>query len=200
MNLDRLLDRLRRRGTAWVAMPAHTVFHDAPLNDHEQQRASRFRSASDRTAFVAGRMLIRGALSDWMNQQTIPLEIDASGKPYCPLPEAPQFNLSHAAGWVALALSTIAPVGIDLEDTRRQLDPHKLAARYFTPTEQQVLQSGTPETFFEIWTRKEAYLKATGQGLRLPLNHLDTLSLSHTEFKHFKPTPFLLAAIAIIRI
>ncbi|MCC5844611.1 MAG: 4'-phosphopantetheinyl transferase superfamily protein [Verrucomicrobia bacterium] len=197
MNLDPLFDRLRRSGTGWIALRADAVPFHAELTGPERLRADRFRAEADRTAFVAGRMLIRAALSAWTGVESVPLEIDERGKPFCPLQGAPSFNLSHAGGWVALALSTTCAVGIDLEDLNRRVDRSKLAARYFTAAEQAAVADGPPEMFFEIWTRKEARLKATGQGIRVPLNQVDTLSCGDMTFEHFKPDPSLLGCVAV---
>jgi len=199
VNLDPLFDRLRRSGTGWIALRVDAVPFHAELTGPERLRADRFRAEADRTAFIAGRMLIRAALSEWTGAKTVPLKIDERGKPFCPLEDTPSFNLSHAGGWVALALSTKGAVGIDLEDLNRRVDRAKLVARYFSAAEQTAIAEGPPEMFFEIWTRKEARLKATGQGIRVPLNQVDTLSCRDMTFEHFKPDSSILGCVAVCK-
>lgn len=97
----------------------------------------------------------------------------ADGKPY--FKEFPDFcyNLSHSGSYAALAADKV-PVGVDIEGLRR--GHQKLAARFFA--EEEVLSFHTPwsdEEFTRIWTRKESYIKATGYGMRMPLDAFSTI-------------------------
>ena len=196
--MEPLFSGLLQNGTGWIALRADEVYTCFPLTDSEEARARRFRVEADRLAFVAGRNLIRQALSGWMRVDAVPLEIDDLGKPFCPLPNAPHFNLSHAGGWMALAMSLQGPVGIDLEDITRQVDLQKLSARYFSEAEQEALAQGNGMTFFEIWTRKEAWLKAAGTGIRVPLKDTDTLTASGIHFQTFTPAPGIIGCVAVL--
>lgn len=198
MNLAPLLNGLRHQGLGWIALRAETVPESVPLSEAERERAARFRSETDRAAFVKGRHLIRAALGAWMNPGELPLEVDSLGKPFCPLAGAPQFNLSHAAGWLALALRADGPVGIDIENTRRDVDQPRLAARWYSDAERRAVAQGNGEVFFEIWTRKEAWLKAVGTGLRAPLSHVDTLNAPEVAFIPFRPADNIVGCVATV--
>jgi len=154
----RLLDLNR-----WVPPP------DPFYPEAEIARAHQLRDAGARARFLAGRYLLRRFLAGELgisDPAGIPLEVAPGGKPFCPLPGSPCFNLSHTPGTVALAMSFRGPVGVDVEDTRRPVRVEALARRWFHPEERSALAEAGPETFFRIWTRKEAFLKATGGGLR----------------------------------
>jgi 4'-phosphopantetheinyl transferase len=96
------------------------------------------------------------------------------GKPY--LPSGPHFNLSHSEGYAVLALDEHGELGVDLEDSRRRVEFLALARRFFSaPEANQVQASADPRRlFFQIWTAKEAYIKALGSGLSHPLDQFTT--------------------------
>lgn len=198
MDLAPLFTRLQRNEAGWVALPVAEVPLRYPLNAIEVRRAARFRKEPDRAAYIAGRSLIRAALSEWMETARVPIEITPKGKPFCPLKGAPDFNLSHAGGWVVLAMCRKGAVGVDIEDSRRNVDAVKLAARYFSAAEQEAVAKGAADAFFEIWTRKEAYLKATGEGIRSDLKQLDTLNTAGVHFESFYVGEKLPGTLAVL--
>jgi 4'-phosphopantetheinyl transferase len=151
----------------------------AQLSPEEQERQARFRLANDRRDFAAAHALLRQALSeqeprpprDWI------FVAGGNGKPHVAPGLAGRrplsFNLAHTDGLVACAVTRDADVGIDVERIDRRTDALALADRYFSPIEIAQLER-CPEDerqarFIEIWTLKEAYVKATGDGLSLPL-------------------------------
>ncbi len=93
------------------------------------------------------------------------------GKPF--LKEGPHFNLSHTKGLVVCAISQ-QPVGVDVELRDRRVRPG-LLQRYFTPEEQ--AYATTPQRFLELWTRKEAFLKRSGEGLSGGLAQTEVLNV-----------------------
>jgi 4'-phosphopantetheinyl transferase len=120
-------------------------------------------------------------LLDWLTEllgYTPEVLRTPAGKPYianCAL----QFNFSHSQHWFAFSWRAgHEPVGVDIEDLGRRPSFAALAERYFHPTEQMAWRaaeaSESTATWLQIWTRKEAVLKAHGLGLRLQLNTLDT--------------------------
>jgi len=145
------------------------------LTPEEQQRAGRFQYEKDRMAFVAGRWLVRSALDYWSGEgEPLAFDLNPSGKPVSPLPDVPGFNLTHANGIVALALSSSGPVGVDLEDeTRSVRSIQSLARRYFAQEEQERVHADAQE-FFRIWTRREARVKAEGIGISRGFSGLNT--------------------------
>lgn len=148
------------------------------MTEGERARCLRLVRDADRRTFALARALVRRSLSlygptapaDWRfvtNQHQCPfVEPAQAGTP--PL----QFNLSHTNGLVALAVTRGPRVGIDVERVSRIVDL-AVADRHFAPTEVRDLRAlpapEQPVAFFEYWTLKEAYIKARGMGLALPL-------------------------------
>lgn len=143
----------------------------AMLSEDERKRADRFYFERDRHRFIVGRGRLRSLLAKYL--QVAPEEIEfrysAKGKPMLAnVDRGLHFNLSHSGG---LALYAIAsqPVGIDLEQIRDLSDAEQLAKRFFTPAEAEAIatlpMAQKQAAFLNGWTRKEAYLKATGDGL-----------------------------------
>jgi len=144
------------------------------LSPDEQQRAKRFYFERDRNHFIAGRGILRTILGRYLNQPPHQIQFDYSprGKPTLATSNPNQtlgFNLSHSQGLALYALSSTLKLGIDLEYLRPMPDAEKLAQRFFTPREYTAIQTLAGDqqqlAFFNGWTRKEAYLKATGDGL-----------------------------------
>ena len=146
------------------------------LLPHERARHERFVQEKDRCQYLLGKVLVRSVLSRYHPRppQSWTFATTAHGKPV--LAEPPDerlcFNLSHTEGLVACAVSGAGEVGIDVENRRRAVTMD-LARRYFAPPEVAFLE-GTPaerqqHVFFRFWTLKEAYVKACGLGLSLPL-------------------------------
>ena len=86
------------------------------------------------------------------------------GKPAFTDPEMPQFNLSHSGDYVALVLSD-AQCGIDLQRMENGRNVNSIAERFFAPGEEVAVRQGGEETFFRLWTRKEALAKCSGEGI-----------------------------------
>lgn len=148
------------------------------LATDEQARASRYILASDRNHFVASRGILRELLGRYVGctSREIRFEYAAHGKPSLS-PEFLRFpicfNISHSRGLALFAFSLGRDVGVDVELVRSDFGGNDIAERYFAPQEVQELR-GLPaalqaEGFFLCWTRKEAYLKARGEGLHVPL-------------------------------
>lgn len=148
------------------------------LTADETARRARFIRAIDQRTFVVTRALIRMTLStygptpprDWRfetNQHGCPAIVEAqAGVPRL------AFNVSHTQGLVALAVTRGQLVGIDVERVDRVVRDD-IAGRYFAPSEVRDLRAlpaaAQPRAFFEYWTLKEAYIKARGMGLAIPL-------------------------------
>lgn len=150
----------------------------ALLNAEERAREARFHFDADKERFVIGRALARLQLSRFLggDPRTWPLVTNAHGRPELasPTPRPLGFNVSHTHGLVACAVTGTTDVGVDVEDISRRLT-HDIADRFFAPREVADLRalSATEQArvFFDYWTLKEAYIKARGMGLALPLAH-----------------------------
>jgi 4'-phosphopantetheinyl transferase len=145
----------------------------ALLSADEALRAQRFTYERHRLRFVACRVALRRALG--IELDTAPASIaftyGAAGKPAVAAAGTPplRFNVSHSDGFALLALTRTGEIGVDLEKRRAIDDIPRLAKTAFSATEQLELHAVDPdarmEAFFNGWTRKEAYLKARGDGL-----------------------------------
>jgi 4'-phosphopantetheinyl transferase len=157
---------------------------EATLSLEEKARADRFHFANDRRRFVVARGLLRELLGGYLHQSPAGLEFSYGrhGKPSLSGESASSglcFNLSHSSGVAVYAIAKERNLGIDVEHIQPDSAGDDIAARYFSPREISDLRTLPPEqraeAFFHCWTRKEAYLKATGMGLQTPL---DSFSVS----------------------
>ncbi|MFL6253975.1 MAG: 4'-phosphopantetheinyl transferase family protein [Pyrinomonadaceae bacterium] len=155
------------------------------LSTDEQLRASKFYFQRDREHFVAARGTLRQLLSRYTGvaPRQLRFSYDSYGKPSLsgdagagPL----RFNVSHSHGVALYAVTQGREVGVDLEFVREDFGGFEIAERFFSPREVSALRTLPPDAravpFFDCWTRKEAYIKARGEGLSHPL-HLFTVSL-----------------------
>jgi len=159
---------------------------EATLADQERERARRFIFARDRDRYVAARGVLRDLLGKYLRRapESIEFAYGPFGKPViasaASRPEI-RFNLSHSHGLVVVAIGREREVGIDVELIRPDFASEAIAKRYFSAKEIDELSKLPPELrtegFFLCWTRKEAYIKAKGDGLQIPLDSFD-VSLS----------------------
>jgi 4'-phosphopantetheinyl transferase len=156
------------------------------LNEDEQARAARFRQDRDRNRFVAARGQLRLVLGRSLGipPAQIQFAYGSHGKPELVGPAARtglRFNLSHSEDFALVAVTSAGPVGIDVEHIRCVPEDGVLVSRFFSPREQagfSVLPDDQkPAAFFKLWTRKEAWLKATGDGVAGGLDHVEVTFL-----------------------
>jgi 4'-phosphopantetheinyl transferase len=142
----------------------------ARLPASERARIERYRRDDDRTRALAAALLPRLLIARRTGRALSAIELarTPAGKPFYAPDPGLQFNLSHAGACVALAVGPSA-VGVDVEQVRLGRDLEGIARRFFAPEEQRWLArfdaSERPQRFFELWSRKESLLKATGEGL-----------------------------------
>ncbi|WP_435020250.1 4'-phosphopantetheinyl transferase family protein [Tundrisphaera sp. TA3] len=150
----------------------------ALLSDAEIRRADRFAFERDRRQFATGRGLLRTLLGAYLglDPRELRFEANAHGKPEL-IPEQGgglRFNLAHSGTWVLYALARDRAIGVDIEKVRPDFGGDAIAGRFFAPGEVEALRSLPPDrqtlAFFHGWARKEAYIKAKGKGLALPLD------------------------------
>jgi 4'-phosphopantetheinyl transferase len=162
--------------------PAHVEELREILSEDEANRADRFVFERDRRHFTAARGLLRLILGCYLELEPRQLRFSYSpyGKPGLVLPASVDnlsFNLSHAHGLALFAFARGRELGVDIEYVRPIPDVERIAERFFSAREQASLQAlpqdGRLEAFFTCWTRKEAYIKARGEGLSLPLDQFD---------------------------
>lgn len=162
------------------------------LSADEKERAGRFYFDRDREHYVVGRGLLRYLLSRYLHIE--PAEVcfayGEHGKPkLADVMQAEKenrlaFNLSHSHGMALLAFGINRDIGVDIEPVRPLSDANQIAERFFSAREYRqftaVSPAQQPQAFFNGWTRKEAYIKAIGDGLTCPLDAFDvTLTPGH---------------------
>jgi 4'-phosphopantetheinyl transferase len=144
------------------------------LSSDEIARAERFYFPEHSQRFIAGRGTLRAILGQYLGiePKQVEFEYQPRGKPLLAAKFADQgllFNLSHSQDLALCGVSYQHQIGVDLEYFRTMSDLESLAKRFFSPREYEHLRLISPEekqqTFFRYWTCKEAYLKATGDGI-----------------------------------
>jgi 4'-phosphopantetheinyl transferase len=152
------------------------------LASDELTRAARFHFAGDRQRYTAARALLRIILSGYLKTNPLDLEFCYSKKEKPSLAQRHaesniQFNVSHSGGIALYAFAWRRELGIDVEKINPDVEVAAIARRFFSEHEQKQLlalpSDEQVEAFFRCWTRKEAYIKATGDGLSLPLSQFD---------------------------
>ncbi len=152
------------------------------LSGNERERAARFHFSRDREHFTATRALLRMILAGYIDSDPIELMFCYSqkGKPsLTPSSTGSQveFNVSHSGTMALLVFARARALGVDVEQLRDNFDHDAIARRFFSEEEQRQLGALPPseryDGFFRCWTRKEAYIKAQGIGLSLPLHQFD---------------------------
>lgn len=157
----------------------HSAYREL-LSSAEKEQETRFFFASDRHRYLITRALVRTVFSryvsirpaDWIfstNAYGRPEIVNAQAREACL-----SFNISHTQGLIVLAVTRHRALGVDVESLHRREVSIEIADHYFAPEEVAVLTATPPHQqkyrFFEYWTFKEAYIKARGMGLSLPLD------------------------------
>jgi 4'-phosphopantetheinyl transferase len=154
------------------------------LSLDEQERATRFRHARDRHRYLVSRGGLRVLLGNYLGQtpEKVELTIGPHGKPALAASTGGdlRFNLSHTGDYALLAFANHREVGIDLEQIRPIADLELLSTTVLSPREQAIFASlpdaGRIRFFFDMWTRKEAYVKALGVGLGRPFTTIEVIT------------------------
>jgi 4'-phosphopantetheinyl transferase len=170
----------------WLTRVGWSSRHIGALADvlslDERQKAERFRFQVDRERHVIGRGFLRGVLGRILDTgpDGLCFHYNDFGKPR--LPDAQnelrlQFSVSHSGDLILIGLAANRQIGVDVERVRDGLEPEAIAGRFFSSGEQADLATLPPDqrrdAFFCCWCRKEAFIKARGEGLSLPLNRFD---------------------------
>jgi len=188
------------------------------LSQDETEKAARLHFDKHKRSYVICRGLLRSILAGYLGLRPaeILIQYGTQGKPFLQN-RAVRFSLSHSEDRVLFAFSRSCELGIDLEYVRELPDAEQLARRFFAPSEYIEFCGTTPairtRAFFCCWTRKEAYIKATGLGLSLPLDSFQVpavaeqpaqlrittgpdAQLSGWSLRHLDPAPGYVGALA----
>lgn len=157
------------------------------LSSDESNRAERFHFPADRQRFVASRALLRLILAGYLgtDPKRLIFSYSKQEKPSLAADDASggiTFNVSHSAEIALFAFTRRREIGVDVEEIRCDFEVETIANRFFSAKEKEQL-AALPndkkfEAFFRCWTRKEAYIKATGDGLSLALHQFDVSILA----------------------
>ncbi|MCE9671374.1 4'-phosphopantetheinyl transferase superfamily protein [Myxococcus stipitatus] len=161
-----------------IAAPRLLEAYLGLLDDKERERQRRFRFERHQRQYLVSHALVRLTLSRYapVDPATWAFSTNAYGRPEIQGTWGARlrFNLSHTDGMALVAVALDDELGADVEDAERAGDTVEIADHFFAPTEVTALralpQGAQRERFFEYWTLKEAYIKARGAGLSLPLD------------------------------
>jgi 4'-phosphopantetheinyl transferase len=172
--------------------------YSALLSAAERQREARFRLAPDRHSYLVTHAMLRTVLSRYvpLHPQAWRFVTNEHGRPEIANAVPPSahmnFSVSHARGIVAVAVTRAEAVGVDTEDVREAAAPMDVASRYFASREVLALLAlpadRQSDRFYEFWTLKEAYIKARGLGLSLPLEKI-SFQFQGERVLHFSVEP-----------
>jgi 4'-phosphopantetheinyl transferase len=155
----------------------------------EYERAVRYRFERDRNRFIACRGAVRSLIGARVraDPSSLRFRYGAHGKPEVAGHHSGSisFNVSHSEGMALCAIAAESRLGVDVERVRRLPDLDSIAAGFFSPRERAFLRDSAlivrEERFFELWTRKEAWLKAQGDGLLGPLTRIEVLQAAEGD-------------------
>ncbi len=165
----------------------------ALLSEDEGARADKFRFEKGRNEFTITRGVLRSLLGSFLGVAPAELRFSysAHGKPQLEghFRNALEFNVSHSDGMAIVCLAQQSRLGVDIEKVRLDFEHPRIAERFFSDHEREQLRNLSPEeipyAFFRCWTRKEAFIKALGEGLSHPLHQFDV------ELRANKPAALL---------
>ena len=152
------------------------------LDANEVERADRFYFTRDRHRFTVARGVLRRLLGTYLHldPREISFVYGPQGKPSLAAPQSSsglRFNLSHSGEVALVAISRHLELGVDVEQIRADFASGEIATRFFSPEECAKLETlpahESVDAFFNCWTRKEAYIKARGEGLFIPLDSFE---------------------------
>ncbi len=190
------------------------------LSVDEKERANRFRFVKDKTHYIAARGILRHLLGQYLNENPKRLQFQYSDyqKPFLEHQSEMEFNVSHSGSYGLFVFTIKNSIGIDIEYTQRPIEVAAVASRFFSKKEAEKLLalpiSTHQEAFYNCWTRKEAIIKAIGQGLSFPLDQFevtlapnseaellatywDEAEVGQWEMRSFVPAPNYIGALAI---
>ncbi|WP_144488237.1 4'-phosphopantetheinyl transferase Sfp [Bacillus sp. ABP14] len=208
----------------WGRISDLQSWHYNLLNYVEREKANSYHHSADRARFIIGCVISRLVLGKILSMSPVQVPIDRMcpvcklqhGRPQ--LPEGmPQLSVSHSGEWIVVAFTKSAPVGVDVEQISPNVDVMKMAEGVLTDIEiaqiMKLRDEQKIEGFLTYWTRKEAVLKATGEGLMIPPMDITVSApndppnllvfkdreelVEHTMMEDIRPSIDCLASIAI---
>jgi 4'-phosphopantetheinyl transferase len=194
----------------WAHIGCLRPEHEGLIDLHQARRLRRLVRAEDRARLVVAAALARSVIGRELSCSPKTVRFDRTcstcggphGKPAVVDGDGLELSVSHSGSWVVVAVAR-QPVGVDVEDRRPGMDLSALVGHVLTPSEQRVLQ-GVPaaaheEAFLRYWTRKESILKATGDGLRVPMDALTVSAPAEpAALRHWRHRPDMSSRVALL--
>lgn len=171
------------------------------LSEKEIARSEEYHLPSDKQNYIVSRAILKRLLSRFssVDESKIELDYNRNGKPFLPGNSDLQFNSSHSGDAFAIAFTIGNETGIDIENLNRIPNIQALERMLFTSAELKLFQTLQPnlkqKIFINSWTRKEAVLKASGDGLTRAMNELEVAFITESYFhleKENEQTPWFL--------
>lgn len=163
-------------------------YYRSLLAPDELERLERFKFEKDRKCFCIARAMLRLFLGGYLQRDSkeVHFTYGSHGKPSLNIDSRIHFNLSHSGNGILIGFMLDYEIGVDIELVKHDFDPLEIAENYFSAIEILELKQAEPNarmrTFFNGWTRKEAFIKAVGDGLSFPLKSFAvSMSDKHTE-------------------
>jgi 4'-phosphopantetheinyl transferase len=172
----------------------HLLYFQRSLAPDESRRASRFHFERDRKRYIAKHGLLREILGNYLSIHPAEVQFayNPHGKPFLLNDLQAQnlnFNISSSGDLALFVFLRGRQVGVDIEKIRQNIEFEELVERFFSENERKAFQLVKPksklQTFFCIWARKEAYIKAQGQGLSVPISRFDVFIDPHNKAEIF---------------
>lgn len=194
---DNYIDIWQVKIGAVTRLPAH--IRDS-LTPGEREKASRFRFDRDRHRYACSHIALRMILAQrvGVDPGAIRFQTGLAGKPYLVNQPDIHFNMSQSGDCAMIAIARNREVGIDIQQLNELPSSMDIARNFYTPNEIVELEESAEnqrlELFYRLWTRKEAFVKAIGEGLRFPLVHCEVLDKKDSDsspvmvtdrFQHF---------------
>ncbi|MEM9547610.1 MAG: 4'-phosphopantetheinyl transferase superfamily protein [Bacteroidota bacterium] len=162
------------------------------LSEEERKRADAFKFVQDKIKYIACRGVLRQLLGFYLKMKASEVEIGyiKNGKPYHD--SNLEFNVSHSHDWAVIGFTLDTILGIDIEYIERKIEYREIAHRFFSAPEVQKVSFAPDDRianfFFNCWTRKEAFIKALGDGLSFPLDCFEVSCAPEEEPELLKTT------------
>jgi 4'-phosphopantetheinyl transferase len=191
LNINESLILVVKAADVLSALPAERL----ALPRNEAERIHRYKKEDDRRARRAAHGLLRHCLGTFLSRapESLVFTRDAKGRPFLADVEGWDFNLSHGRRWIAVGISRAGRIGVDVQEGADSFDWKAVSRAYLHKDEIATLQklsaSGQSRAALQLWCLKEAFLKATGEGLSTPPYRLyprpteDGWSLSHQGYE-----------------
>jgi 4'-phosphopantetheinyl transferase len=199
LNKDECLVLVAKAADILAALPADRL----ALPRQEAERIHRYKKENDRRARRAAHGLVRHCLGLFLSRapESLVFTRDAKGRPYLADVEGIDFNLSHGGRWIAVGISRAGRIGVDVQEGSDSFDWKAVSRAYLHKDEIATLQklaaSGQSRAALQLWCLKEAFLKATGEGLSTPPYRLypqrigEAWGLAHQGYEMKAATHFL---------